>query len=97
MSEKFLEDLQKRGDLAVEGIRELLSELGLLVAYGDGDLIFADKKTFIETGKKVSVGTRIGNLNATVFKDKEHVPNHLLDNQERMDKRYKRYNNSSLK
>lgn len=73
-------ELVKRGDLAVETIRKVLADLGLLIAFKDMEVIFADKETYIKTGEKVSVATRIGELNRTGFSSSESIPEHLRDN-----------------
>lgn len=89
MDKEFMNDLQKRGDLAVESIRIVLEELGLALAYKDGDLIFADKKIYMEQGKKVSVATRIGNVNITKFDSVKDIPEHILETQSKLNKTYK--------
>lgn len=89
MNNDLLKDLTIRGDLAVESFRIILEELGLLLAYKDGDLIFADKKTYIEKNEKVSVSTRIGNVNITKFNSIDKVPEHILKVQEKINEAYR--------
>lgn len=77
-------DLEQRGSLAVELIRTVLTDLGLLISFKEADgvreVIFSDKSTYMNSGGKKAVSTEVKNLNATVFEDIREIPDHVLKN-----------------
>lgn len=79
------DELQQRGEVAAEFIKELLDKLDLLISIKQDDngkriIIFSDRDEYVKNNKKRAVSLEVKNLNTSmVYNSIEDVPEHLKD------------------
>lgn len=73
------EDLAARGDFAARHLKQVLDSLDLLIAVKDNEIIFADRKLYMEENKKASVSITCGELNKIVYSSLEDVPDSIKE------------------